>query len=166
MYPYLFYGNIQWANINATRLEEIYRLQKKALRITTFSSYISPSSPLFRKLDLLNIFQINELITSLFLFEFKTGSLPAYFNQFYDMNTNVHCYNTRSSNNLHNNYNRTNYGKFSVRSKGIDIWNRLSTEIRTLNSKQQLKNKVKNIYPTIVQKLAFYFINSYLFIFS
>ena len=79
---------------------------------------------------------------------------------------NVHCYNTKSSNSLHKKYNRTNYGKFSVRSKGIIIWNQQPTEIRTLNPKQQFKNKVKNYINTIViQKLAFYFINSYLFIF-
>ena len=50
IYPYLYYGNIVWANNYPTRLDKLLKLQKKALRVTTFSSYKAPSLPLFQKL--------------------------------------------------------------------------------------------------------------------
>lgn len=55
IYPHLHYGNIEWANTYPTWLEKLFKLQKKTLRIITFSSYTAPSLPLFDKLDLLNI---------------------------------------------------------------------------------------------------------------
>ena len=47
IYPYLFYGNIVWANNYPTRLDKTLKIQKKALRVITFSSYKALSRPLF-----------------------------------------------------------------------------------------------------------------------
>ena len=55
IYPHLHYGNIVWANTYPTRLEKLFKLQKKISRIITFSSYTAPSLPLFNKLDIWNI---------------------------------------------------------------------------------------------------------------
>ena len=42
IYPYLHYGNIVWANNYPSRLDKLFKLQKKVqTRIITFSSYIS-----------------------------------------------------------------------------------------------------------------------------
>ena len=47
IYPYLHYGNIVWANNYPTRLDKSFKLQKKVLRIITFSPYTAPSLPPF-----------------------------------------------------------------------------------------------------------------------
>ena len=46
--PFLSYCIIAWGNTYQTTLQPLFILQKKALRIITFSSYNEHSSPLFK----------------------------------------------------------------------------------------------------------------------
>ena len=50
IYPYLSYRNIAWGNTYTTRLELIRRLQKKIVRIITFSKF-KHTGPLQRTID-------------------------------------------------------------------------------------------------------------------
>ena len=50
IYPYLHYGDIVWGNNYPTRLDKLFKVQTKVLRIITFSPYAAPSLPLFTKL--------------------------------------------------------------------------------------------------------------------
>ena len=115
IYPHLHYGNIVWANTYQMRLEKLFKLQKKILRIITFSSYTAPSLPLFDKLDILNIHQINDLLISSFISSLNNNVLPPYFDDFCIDNFKVHSYNTSGSKQLHKTFKRTNYGKYSTR---------------------------------------------------
>ena len=143
IYPYLHYGNIVWANNYPTRLDKLFKLQKKILRIITFSSYRAPSLPLFTNFGLLNIFQINDFLIGSFSFSLNSKELPFYFNDFCIENTQVHKYNTRESKNLHKIFSRTNYGKFSTRNKIIEIWNRIPLNIKHSASIKIFKRKLK-----------------------
>ena len=79
IYPYLHYGNIVWANNHPTRLDKLFKLQKKVLRIITFSSYTAPSLLLFTQLNLLNIYQINDFLIGSFSFSLSPrGVLEVY----------------------------------------------------------------------------------------
>ena len=59
IYPYIFYGNVVWANAYQTHLEKIYKLQKKLVRIITFKEYNHSSKSLFDNLKILNVYQVN-----------------------------------------------------------------------------------------------------------
>ena len=142
-YPYLHYGNIVWANNYPTRLDKLFKLQKKVLRIITFSSYTAPSLPLFTQLNLLNIYQINDFLIGSFSFSLSNKVLPLYFSDFCLENAQVHEYNTRNSKQLHKTYNRTNYGKYSTRNKIIDFWNRIPLFIKHSVSLKIFKKKLK-----------------------
>ena len=144
IYPYLHYGNIVWANNYPTRLEKLFKLQKKVLRIIiTFSSYTAPSLPLFTQLNLLNICQINDFLVGSFSFSLSNKVLPFYFSHFCLGNAQVHEYNTRNSKQLHKTYNRANYGKYSTRNKMIDFWNRIPLFIKHSVSLKIFKKKLK-----------------------
>ena len=143
IYPYLHYGNIVWANNYPTRLDKLFKLQKKVLRIITFSSYTAPSLPLFTQLNLLNIYQINDFLIGSFSFSLSNKVLPLYFSDFCLENAQVHEYNTRNSKQLHKTYNRTNYGKYSTRNKIIDFWNRIPLFIKHSVSLKIFKKKLK-----------------------
>ena len=54
IYPFLTYGLIVWGNTYSTALQPLFILQKKAMRIVTFSKYCDHSSPLFKKYKLLS----------------------------------------------------------------------------------------------------------------
>ena len=143
IYPFLHYGNIVWANNCPTRLNKLLKLQKKALRVITFSSHKAPSRPLFQKLNLLDINQINDFLVSTFSFNLRSKSLPVYFNDFCIENTRVHNHYTRKSNDLHKTFNRTNLGVYSTRNKVINIWNTIPNDIKQSISINVFKRKIK-----------------------
>lgn len=52
--PYVTYCNILWASTYSSRLQGVYKIQKKVVRIMTLSKYRQESRPLFLSLELLN----------------------------------------------------------------------------------------------------------------
>ena len=50
IYPYLIYGNIVWGNNYKPRLDSLIKIQKKVVRVITFSSYTESSKLLFPKI--------------------------------------------------------------------------------------------------------------------
>jgi hypothetical protein len=49
IYPYLYYGNTVWANNYPSKLKKILKIQKRAVRIITLSSYNAKSASTFSK---------------------------------------------------------------------------------------------------------------------
>ena len=92
--PYIHYCNITWASVGTTILDPIYKLQKKALRICTSSSYVAPSRPyLFFKLNVLNVYDIHKFKIALLMFLVNLKLAPETIAN--------HQYNTRSSSKFH-----------------------------------------------------------------
>ena len=56
--PYLIYGVEIWGNACNVYLDPLVKLQKKYLRIITFSSYLEHTEPLFQDLEILNFKQL------------------------------------------------------------------------------------------------------------
>ena len=111
-----------------------------------YTPYNSPSLPLFKKLKILNINQINDLHISLFMFDIHNNDLlrSLLFNELFKANRNVHDHNTRSANKLHKRYNRTNYGQLSLSSKGIDKWNETPEKIKkAISSRNIFKREIQ-----------------------
>ena len=81
--PHLIYCNIVWGNNYNTRLDSLIKMQKKVGRVITFSSHTESSLPLFQKLEILNVEQLNNQ---------QTVSI---------LNSQLHYYVTRRSNNIH-----------------------------------------------------------------
>ena len=71
VYPYFTYGNIVWGNTYPTRLQKLLNVQKKIVRLINFKSYMDHSEPSFKYLKILNIYQINDYLCSLFMFRFN-----------------------------------------------------------------------------------------------
>ena len=77
------------------------------------------------------------------MYSYHHDKLSAFFNNFFQTNETVHSYNTRSASQVHIEFRRTNYGKFSVRFKGAVTWNSLPTDIRGTNSFNMLTSKLE-----------------------
>ena len=148
VYPYLHYGNIIWANTYPTRLDKIKKLQKKIIRIITFSNYTAETAPLFKKLSILSIDNINNEAVAIFMFRYFNNGLPISFQNFFKLNKELHNYNTRSSTQIHKNYIRTNYKKYSTVNKGREIWNCLPNAIKDSKSLNIFKSKIRKHYIT------------------
>jgi hypothetical protein len=68
VYPYLIYGNLIWGSTYKTRIQKVMNVQKKIIRLMTFKSYSEHSETIFKNLKILNIYQVNDFLISLFMF--------------------------------------------------------------------------------------------------
>ena len=57
VYPYLIYGNLFWGNAYKKRIQKL--IQKKIVRLITFSSHLNYTENIFQHLNILNL---NKLI--------------------------------------------------------------------------------------------------------
>ncbi len=82
IYPFLIYGVIVWGNTYKSNVLPLTILQKKAIRIITFSPPRTHTSPFFKELNLLKFPDIVHYFTVLCMYQFHHGTLPCIFSDF------------------------------------------------------------------------------------
>ena len=75
------------------------------MHIITNSSWRAHTAPIFNKLKVLTLFDINKLQTVCFMFKVFNQQLPNYFNDL--PNSDIHNYNTRQASDFHISFSRT-----------------------------------------------------------
>ena len=80
---------------------------------------------------------------ALFMYSYFNENLPSYFNNYFKLNEMIHSHNTRTASNTFIAYKRTNYGKFSLKFRGAQIWNKLPKDLKLLKSYRQFKQSSK-----------------------
>ena len=60
IYPFLIYGLLVWGSTYHTNINPLLILQKRALRIMTFSKFDAHSSPLFKLTNILKLFDLTK----------------------------------------------------------------------------------------------------------
>ena len=98
---HVIYCNILWGNCSLTRINSLFLLQKRAIRMITNSHYISHTEPLFQRLKTLKIQDIHIFQTCIFMYKYSHNQLPSLFHNIYSLNSNIHTYPTRCSTNYH-----------------------------------------------------------------
>jgi hypothetical protein len=83
VYPYIHYCIEIWGKAYNTHLNSILKLQKRAVRILTYSLPQSHSDPLFRKLKILPVHQVYVYNVSQFMYKFYDKTLPSTFANFF-----------------------------------------------------------------------------------
>ena len=76
LHPHLLYCILVWGNTSNVNINKLFRLQKKALRIVSNSTYTS-STPIFKKLGILKIMDIYNLHIMMFMFRTLYHLLPS-----------------------------------------------------------------------------------------
>ena len=76
LYPFLIYGILIWGNTYPTNIKPLFILQKRAIRLITFSKFDKHTSPLFKITGILKFFDLVTLHISLFMFKFHKKLLP------------------------------------------------------------------------------------------
>ena len=147
IFPYLKYCNIVWAtNATQTELDALYKVQKKCLRILSNSHYLAPSAPIFKKLSLLNIFDINRQEIATFIYKYEHNLLPDPFLDKFKYNNQVHNYNTRSTHKFHLWSVKSIYEAKSINYIGPKLWNSIPHDI----TKSQFVSSFRNKYKTLL----------------
>ena len=79
VFPYVNYGIEVWGSVPSTKLIPVLKLQKRVLRVISFSHPRTPSLPLFLKYKVLDVYKIYVYKTALFMFKFHKGDGPVFF---------------------------------------------------------------------------------------
>ena len=117
------YCNTIWGHTYCTHLHKLIILQKKAILICTNSSYMTPSSPLFKKLCTLKLLDINKLQICSPMQRFNTHTLSLYLMNMFSLNSQIHSYPTRNANKYHRWKYNSDYSRYSLRHSGPLLYN-------------------------------------------
>ena len=94
VYPYLIYGVEIWGNACSVDLDPLVKLQKKCLRIITFSSYLEHTDQLFQNLEILNIQKLVIHRRAMLMFKNSKQMVSIAVRMLFARNDQYHNYNT------------------------------------------------------------------------
>ena len=131
--------------------EKVEKLQKKALRIMSFSDFKEPSSPLFKEWKILKIKDIVEIQNCLLSYSFLKGKLPKSFDNFLQRCSDIHSNSTRFSRSeclYMPRFKSVKYGLNCITNVCVNSWNKLTEmfESPSTLSLSDLKSKMFNHY--------------------
>ena len=148
IYPFLTYGVHVWGLTLPSFLTQLFIIQKKAIRIISFSEPKSHSEPLFKSLNLLT--KLNDITESqilYFVYQWSRRLLPPYFSEYFKFTSSVHSYSARQSCNRNlyvASINTTQYRLHSQKFTGPHLWNSLPRSITNSNSLRIFCKTLKN----------------------
>ena len=113
------------------------------MRIITHSTLQCHSSPLFKKTNNLNIFQIIEYYASTFMFQKLNSTVSNVFQQNRFQSYSYHTYETRNTLSIRTPLFKLQFSKQSIFHHGIKIWNNLSPEVKSITNKSIFKKIIR-----------------------
>ena len=142
-HTHLSYGCQVWgASFNS--INQTITLQKKAMRLMSFSDNDAPTNPIFKELKILQLKDI--ITTNNIIFAHKTinGLSPSYFKNFYTIHNPTHNYNT--VNNPNSRYSippgsvsLSNIEPNTLKYRCAQDWNDILKKISTSSTNQTLR---------------------------
>ena len=97
IYPYLIYCIESWGTASNCHIDPLYILQKRILRILTFSNYDVPSELLFRYTNILPLCKLVHYRIGIMMYKYANYLLPPVINSLYTVNSDIHEHNTRQN---------------------------------------------------------------------
>ena len=117
--PYFTYCCIVWDSIGDTQIAKLQKLQNRAARIMTSTSYLKRSSDVLRELEWMNLEEMGRRQKAILMFKILNGLAPTYLSEMFTYNTFLHNYGLRcSKTNLELPKSRANYYKNSFANTG------------------------------------------------
>ena len=129
IYPYFNYCNIIWGAADLTVIEPLNLLHKKVIRIINRAKYLDNTEPLFISMNLLRLTELYKLNCILFIYKCQYSNLFIHFKNRMIRGADIHDYNTRLKLDFRLPENTLKRTRQSFFYKGIDLWNKLSTEM-------------------------------------
>ena len=146
IYPFLTYGIQVWGLTYPTYLKPVTTLQKRVVRLMTFSDPRSHSEPLLKSLRLLKFSDVIHLEILSFVYQCYHKLSPCFVNYFSPVSS-IHSYNTRQpqvDNLFVKSVHTTQYGIRSLSYTGPKLWNSLSINVNKINPFSSFRRHIKN----------------------
>ena len=142
-----------WGNAFEVHITPLITLQKKIIRIITFSPFRAHTTPLFKQINVLPFQKIVFNKIGLQMFKYNIGDIPNALKTLFIKNSSIHNYNTRSRDKL-----RPALSKHRFRDKdfsfiSVHIWNYICDNINIAINFCSFKRKLK--YFILSEKFAF-----------
>jgi len=154
---HLIYSSLIWAQ-NASKINRISVLQKKALRLMKFLPRDAHTNPLFSDLNIIKFVDHVKIENCLFINRCFNDLVPSLFKEWFDLLQNSHNYPTRISQQgalVIPSHNTNCFGRFSFTIAAINTWNYFQKEFPEKLFYKLTVNELKRL-------LRNYFITSYL----
>jgi len=145
----LNYCNLVWGSTYKTSLNNLFILQKRALKICLRLDRKTATNLVFQEARKLTIYDINKLQLAIFVYSLLNCKLPIIFNSYLHQITSIHSHNTRSNINIFIHSVKNNLRKFSVKGQGPLIWNSLPLDLRLSTSLPVFKKSIKKYLMSI-----------------
>ena len=142
--PYMNYGNVVWGSVPKTKLKKLHNLQKRAIRIVTYSPRYAHSRPLMVSKKVLNVFEINIYKMIMIMHSVYNEKAPCCLTSNFHKIT--HKYPTRRSFSdlQYFQFDTCKHNKFNLLNRGPRLWNRFTKCLPALPSAKNPKHLVKN----------------------
>ena len=145
--PHFDYCSVVWGNCNKTLSNKLQKLQNRAARILTYSSYDANADCLMEKLGWRKLDSQRQIHKATMVYKSLNGLAPDYLrSKFVDRSslTNYSLRDTESK--LAIPLPRTNFMKNSFSYSGAVLWNSLPVELRQANSLGTFRAGCKNFF--------------------
>ena len=96
-----------WGNASDCHLDQLYIIQKKVIRLISFTNYDIPSAVTFKNLEILPLNKLVYYRIGIMMYKYLNNFLPPAINYVYVSNNDVHKYSTRQKHLLY--VNKSNY---------------------------------------------------------
>ena len=141
--PYFRYCRSVWGSCGETRLLTLQKLQNRAARIVTNSSYVASADALIEKLNWPTIPEIIKRETATMVYKSLNGLVPMYLPNIFSRNsTRDTIYLRNSENDLRVPLFKTANGQKSVAYRGAHLWSNLESEVKKAPSLFVLKHRL------------------------
>ena len=136
------YCNLVWGNCGKTLFDRLQKLQNRAARVLTLSSYDADAKCLITQLDWKDLSTQFQIQKAIMVYKSFNGLVPEYLSSKF-VKRNEMRYSLRDSvNKLVVPFPRTNYMKNSFSYSRAVLWNSLPCDIRETKSLSQFKRLV------------------------
>ena len=144
IYPYMIYCIEAWGNASNCHLDQLYKIQKKVIRLISFTNYGISSATTFKKLEILPLNKLVYNRIGIMMYKYFNNLLPPAINDLYVSNNDVHKYSTRQKHLLYINRSNINVYEKSFGNTSVRVWNALQSKIDVNVPISKFKKSSKN----------------------
>jgi len=144
--PYFTYCIKIWGDTLDCHMNKIVLLQKKIVRIMTYSPRLAHSEPLFKRLHVMRIDQLYKYHVNIFMHKYVYNKLPVCFNRYFEDEKKTHNYNTRQKDDVPGSSRRLVVSRMGLKYRGPRLWNSLDFTLKNITSIHVFKKELKNFY--------------------
>ena len=152
--PFFDYCNIIWGRARQKRMNRLFLLQKRAIRLCAGAHFRAHTHNLFQQLNVLPLDKLIDFKTGIFMHKFKNDFLPDTFSNYFVKLSQPHVQNTRNVNLYRLPLFKSTFSqRQSIQFNGAKLWNNLPVTIQNSTSLTHFKKLLKSVLSFAVPRL-------------